>query len=110
MTTRTSTTKFRKRRPSQRPARKTTNLAEKHNIQGTNTLKIIPLGGQEEVGRNMTVFEYGNDIVILDMGIQFPEEDMPGIDYIIPNTTYLQGKEKNIRAVIFRHGDKLCWE
>ncbi|MBI4709419.1 MAG: ribonuclease J, partial [Candidatus Portnoybacteria bacterium] len=64
----------------------------------------IPLGGQEEVGRNMTVFEYGNDIIILDMGIQFPEEDMPGIDYIIPNIDYLKGKEKNIRGVIFSHG------
>ncbi len=67
-------------------------------------LKIIPLGGCEEVGRNMTVFEYGQDIVILDMGLQFPEEDMPGIDYVIPNTEYLKGKEKNIRAVIFSHG------
>lgn len=69
-----------------------------------NTLKIIPLGGCEEVGRNMTVFEYGEDIVILDMGLQFPEQDMPGIDYVIPNTEYLKGKEKNIRAVIFSHG------
>ncbi|MBU1102590.1 ribonuclease J [Patescibacteria group bacterium] len=68
------------------------------------TLRIIPLGGMEEVGRNMTVFEYGRDIVILDMGIQFPEEDMPGIDYIIPNINYLKGKEKNIRAIIFSHG------
>ncbi len=68
------------------------------------SLKIIPLGGQEEVGRNMTVFEYDRDIVILDMGIQFPEEDMPGIDYIIPNISYLQGKEKNIQGVIFSHG------
>ncbi len=67
-------------------------------------LRIIPLGGCEEVGRNMTVFEYGNDIVILDMGIQFPEEDMPGIDYVIPNIEYLKGKEKNIRGVIFSHG------
>ncbi len=68
------------------------------------TLKIIPLGGCEEVGRNMTVFEYGEDIVLLDMGIQFPEEDMPGIDYVIPNTEYLKGKEKRIKAVIFSHG------
>jgi len=67
-------------------------------------LKIIPLGGCEEVGRNMTVFEYGKDIIILDMGIQFPEEDMPGINYVIPNTAYLKGKEKNIKAVIFSHG------
>lgn len=69
-----------------------------------DTLRVIPLGGQEEVGRNMTVFEYGNDIVIIDMGMQFPEEDMPGIDYIVPNVDYLKGKEQNIRAVIFTHG------
>jgi len=69
-----------------------------------DVLRIIPLGGCEEVGRNMTVFEYNEDIVILDMGIQFPEEDMPGIDYIIPNTKYLIGKEKRIRGVIFSHG------
>ncbi len=68
------------------------------------SLKIIPLGGCEEVGRNMTVFEYGSDIVILDMGLQFPEEDMPGIDYVIPNAEYLKGREKNIRAVVFSHG------
>ncbi|MFH1947579.1 MAG: ribonuclease J [Candidatus Magasanikbacteria bacterium] len=71
---------------------------------GEKLLKIIPLGGCEEVGRNMTVFEYDGDIIILDMGIQFPEEDMPGIDYIVPNTKYLVGKEKNIRGVIFSHG------
>ncbi len=73
-------------------------------IKKEQNLKIIPLGGCEEVGRNMTVFEYGKDIVILDMGIQFPEEDMPGIDYIIPNIEYLKGKERNIRGVIFSHG------
>jgi len=67
-------------------------------------LRIIPLGGCEEVGRNMTVFEYGNDIVLMDMGIQFPEEDMPGVDYVIPNVDYLRGKEKNIRGVVFSHG------
>ena len=69
-----------------------------------NKLKIIVLGGCEEVGRNMTLLEYGNDIILIDMGLQFPEEDMPGIDYIIPNIEYLQGKEKNIRAVIITHG------
>ncbi len=74
-------------------------------------LRIIPLGGCEEVGRNMTVFEFfrrghekNKDIIILDMGLQFPEEDMPGIDYIIPNIEYLKGWEKNIRAVVFSHG------
>lgn len=67
-------------------------------------LRIIPIGGQEEVGRNMTIFEYGEDIIIIDMGLQFPEEDMPGIDYIVPNVSYLKGKEKNIRGVLFTHG------
>ncbi|OGZ32348.1 MAG: hypothetical protein A2V69_02685 [Candidatus Portnoybacteria bacterium RBG_13_40_8] len=74
------------------------------NTRQQSALRIIPLGGMEEVGRNMTVFEYGDDIVILDMGIQFPEEDMPGIDFIVPNVSYLRGKEKNIRGVIFTHG------
>lgn len=67
-------------------------------------LKIIPLGGCEEVGRNMIVFECENDIVIVDMGIQFPEEDMPGVDFIIPNAKYLLGKEDRIRGVILTHG------
>jgi len=67
-------------------------------------LKIIVVGGNEEVGRNMTVLEYDNDIIIIDMGLQFPEEDMPGIDYIIPNGDYFKGKEKNIRGVFITHG------
>lgn len=75
-----------------------------YNPGKKGALRIIPLGGQEEVGRNMTVFEYEKDIIILDMGMQFPEEDMPGIDYIIPNVSYLKGKEKNIRGVVFSHG------
>jgi ribonuclease J len=74
------------------------------SLGGNSSLKIIPLGGQEEVGRNCTVFEYDDDIIILDMGLQFADEDMPGIDYIIPNVSYLHGKEKNIRGVLFSHG------
>jgi len=70
----------------------------------TNKLRVIPVGGCEEVGRNMTIFEYGNDIIIVDMGLQWPEEDMPGIDYIIPNIEYLKGKENKIRGVIITHG------
>jgi ribonuclease J len=67
-------------------------------------LRIAVLGGLEEVGRNCTLLEYGDDIIIIDLGLQFPEEDMPGIDYIIPNMSYLRGKEKNIRGVIITHG------
>ncbi len=67
-------------------------------------LKIIPLGGLEEVGRNMTVFEYGNDILIVDMGLMFPNEEMLGIDYVIPDISYLVKRRKNIRGVVFTHG------
>ena len=94
-------------KPKQTAPRPKTFVAKKITPQKSfaqNGLKIIPLGGQEEVGRNMTIFEYGQDIIILDMGMQFPEEDMPGIDYIIPNISYLKGKEKRIRGVILSHG------
>lgn len=73
-------------------------------VFGKYRLRIIPLGGLEEIGRNMTVFEYGDDILIVDMGLQFPEEDMPGVDYIIPDISYLRGKEGKIRAVVITHG------
>lgn len=67
-------------------------------------VRVIVLGGLEEVGRNCTLIEYKNDIILIDMGLQFPDEDMPGIDYIIPNMSYLKGKEKNVRGVIITHG------
>jgi len=76
----------------------------KQKSKNAKKLRIIPLGGLEEVGRNMTLFEYGDSIIIVDMGLQFPEEDMPGIDYIIPNISYLKGKEKNIKGVFITHG------
>lgn len=65
---------------------------------------MIVLGGLEEVGRNCTLIEYKDDIILIDMGLQFPEETMPGVDYIIPNMSYLKGKEKNVRGVIITHG------
>jgi len=67
-------------------------------------IRIIPLGGLGEVGRNMMLLEYGKKILIIDMGFRLPEESMPGIDYIIPNISYLRGKEKNIVGVVFTHG------
>lgn len=67
-------------------------------------LRVIVLGGLEEVGRNMTLIEYNQEIIIIDMGLQFPEEGMHGIDYIIPNTDYLKGKEDWIKGVIITHG------
>ncbi len=67
-------------------------------------LRFVPLGGCGEVTRSCYIYEYEDDIVIVDMGLQFPDEDMPGIDYIIPNVEYLKNKRKNIRGVIITHG------
>ncbi|MDD5547792.1 MAG: ribonuclease J [Candidatus Pacebacteria bacterium] len=69
-----------------------------------NILKFCPLGGFEEVGRNCIFFEYQDEIIVVDAGIQFPEEETPGIDFIIPNMTYLEPKKRNIKALILTHG------
>ncbi|MBI2594775.1 MAG: ribonuclease J [Candidatus Colwellbacteria bacterium] len=67
-------------------------------------LRLVPLGGLEEIGRNMSFLEYKDEIVIIDMGIQFPEEETPGIDYIIPNISSLIPRKQNIKAVVLTHG------
>jgi len=67
-------------------------------------LRIIFLGGLGEVGRNMMLFEYQKRVLIIDMGFRLPEESMPGIDYIIPNTSYLKDKKKDVLGVVFTHG------
>ncbi len=72
--------------------------------QKIENLKIIPLGGLGEVGRNMMLLEYEEKILIIDMGFRMPEENMPGIDCIIPNVSYLKGKEKNIVGLVITHG------
>ncbi len=67
-------------------------------------LKIIPLGGVGEIGKNMTVIEYGNDILIIDCGLIFPDEEMPGIDAVIPDMTYLEQNKDRIRGMCITHG------
>ncbi len=67
-------------------------------------IRIIPLGGVEEIGKNMTAIEIGNDIIVIDAGMQFKTEDTPGIDYIIPNTTYLEERKDKIRGMFVTHG------
>ncbi|MDX9970479.1 MAG: ribonuclease J [Candidatus Gracilibacteria bacterium] len=68
------------------------------------SLKIIPLGGLNEVGKNMMVLEYEEDIIVVDMGFQFPNEDMLGIDYVIPDVTYLEENRHRIRGIFITHG------
>jgi ribonuclease J len=69
-----------------------------------DTVRIIPLGGVEEIGRNMTAIEFRGDIFILDCGFAFPEGDTPGIDYILPNTGYLEERRDKIRGILISHG------
>jgi ribonuclease J len=70
----------------------------------SGNIRIIPLGGVEEIGRNMTAVEFGNDIIIIDCGFQFREDETPGIDYILPNTKYLEDRKEKIRAMFITHG------
>lgn len=82
-------------------------LAESEQATKTSekdVLKFVPLGGLEEIGRNCSYFEYADEIVMIDAGIQFPEESTPGIDYIVPNVSGLSEKKNNIRAIILTHG------
>jgi ribonuclease J len=71
---------------------------------GKEIVRVIPLGGFEEVGRNCMVVQVGQDLFIIDLGLQFPEEGMLGIDYLIPDISFLKGKEKYIKGILFTHG------
>ena len=67
-------------------------------------LRIIPLGGLGEIGKNMTVYEFGNDIIVVDCGMGFPDDDMYGIDAVIPDVTYLEENASRIRGIFITHG------
>ena len=69
-----------------------------------NKLKIIPLGGMEEIGKNMTVFEYGENIIVVDCGLAFPEDEMLGIDLVIPDVTYLEKNIEKVHGILVTHG------
>ncbi len=79
-------------------------LSNKKSVFKKSKLKIIPLGGLHEVGKNITVFEYENDIVIVDCGLSFPEDDMLGIDLVIPDISYLERNKEKIRGMLITHG------
>lgn len=86
-----------------KPLKKITGTAKPTPIL-KGKLKIIPLGGLDEVGKNMMAVEYENDIVIIDIGLEFPSEDMFGIDYVVPDVSYLEANKKRIRGVLITHG------
>jgi ribonuclease J len=73
-------------------------------MTNNQSLKVIPLGGLGEIGKNMMAIEYGNDIIVIDVGLSFPSEEHLGVDYIIPNTEYLIDRQEKIKGIILTHG------
>ena len=82
----------------------TKNRKDNSNIFKASKLKIIPLGGLHEVGKNITVFEYENEIIVVDCGLSFPEDDMLGVDLVIPDISYLEKNVDKIKGLIITHG------
>ena len=104
-----SVQKTKKRRPYNRKPKVAKENQEKTNKQEESIfkkskLKIIPLGGLHEVGKNITVFEYEDEIIIVDCGLTFPEDDMLGVDLVIPDVTYLVKNQEKIKGMVITHG------
>ncbi len=99
------------KRETERNAKKTAKAYTRSAVPSVSSkpipgakLKIIPLGGLNEIGKNMTVIEYGYDIIVIDCGLGFPDDEMPGIDLVIPDTTYLETNADRIRGIVLTHG------
>ena len=73
-------------------------------------LQLIPLGGLGEIGLNMMVLEYGDDLIVIDAGLMFPEDYMLGIDMVIPDISYLRKRKDSVRGIILTHGQKITSE
>lgn len=87
---------------SKRP--QTVKSTKSNSVFEKDKLKIIPLGGLQEIGKNLTVFEYRNEIIIVDCGVAFPDDDMLGVDLVIPDVTYLEKNAKKIKGMVITHG------
>src|SRR5690606_376296 len=95
---------FHKRPSSDKRAPSESHQDKNHRFRTDKLLKIIPIAGLDEVGKNMNAVEYNDEIMILECGLQFPEPGMFGIDYVIPDTTYLEQNKKKIKGVLITHG------
>ena len=94
-------------KPAQKPAKSAQKPAKPSRARkgkGGAVLKVIPLGGLEEIGKNLTVYECGNDIILVDCGMSFPDEEMPGIDIVIPDFTYILKNRDRVRGLFVTHG------
>ena len=78
----------------------------KKQQQNTGKLKIIPLGGLEQIGMNITAFEYEDSIIVVDCGLAFPEDDMLGIDLVIPDISYLKENEEKVKGFFIRSEER----
>ena len=79
-------------------------MAKKKELNSTSNLKVIPLGGLEQIGMNITAFEYEDSIVVVDCGLSFPADDMLGIDLVIPDISYLLENKDKVKGFVFTHG------
>ena len=100
---RSTKSKTTKSRRNMRGTRSSKNL-QNQDIFKKSSLKIIPLGGLHEIGKNITVFEYEDEIIVVDCGISFPEDDMLGVDLVIPDVTYLIKNQEKIKGIVITHG------
>lgn len=86
---------------AKRPRRRKTT---ENSIFKKSNLKIIPLGGLHEIGKNITVFEYEDEMIIVDCGLSFPEDDMLGVDLVIPDITYVIKNQEKLKGIVITHG------